>query len=126
MYFRALRIIIFFNYIFLSRDRLHLLLQRYKGIRAAEFSSLLNETQRKGILRDFRRKKLNLLIATDAMSRGMDIKDVELVVNYDAPNNTKTYVHRVGRTARGDESGECLLSHYLDKHTFLQELQSLT
>ena len=87
---------------------LYLLLQRYEGIKAAEFSSLLNETQRKGILRDFRNQKLNLLIATDAMSRGMDIRNVDLVVNYDAPNNAKTYVHRVGRTARGGEKGRAL------------------
>ena len=85
--------------------RLFLLLQRFKDIKVAEFSSKLNETQRKGILRDFRQQKVNLLIATDSMSRGMDIRNVNLVVNYDAPNNAKTYVHRVGRTARGGEEG---------------------
>ena len=89
---------------------LYLLLQRYEGIRAAEFSSQLNETQRKGILRDLRNDKFNLLIATDAMSRGMDIRNVDLVVNYDAPNNAKTYVHRVGRTARGGEKGRLFYS----------------
>ncbi|XP_066924203.1 ATP-dependent RNA helicase DDX51-like isoform X1 [Clytia hemisphaerica] len=91
-----------------STHRLFLLLQRFKDIKVAEFSSKLNETQRKGILRDFRQQKVNLLIATDSMSRGMDIRNVDLVVNYDAPNNAKTYVHRVGRTARGGEEGEAV------------------
>lgn len=87
---------------------MYLLLKQFDGVKAAEFSSSLNETQRRGVLRDFRNGKLNLLIATDAMSRGMDIKKVDLVVNYEAPVNAKTYIHRVGRTARGGEEGEAI------------------
>ena len=74
-------------------------------MKVAEFSSTLNQTQRKGILRDFKSGKINLLICSDAMARGMDIENVEFVISYDPPANVKTYVHRVGRTARAGQSG---------------------
>ena len=75
------------------------------GIRTSEFSSTLNQTQRKGILRDFKNGKIDLLICSDSMSRGMDIENVDFVVSYDPPVNMKTYVHRVGRTARAGNRG---------------------
>ena len=76
------------------------------GIRTAEFSSALNQTQRKGILRDFKSGKLDLLICSDSMARGMDIENVNFVVSYDPAVNMKTYVHRVGRTARAGNKGK--------------------
>ena len=72
----------------------------------AEFSSNLSETQRKGIIRDLNSGKVDLLISSDAMARGMDIETVRLVVNYDTAANAKTYVHRVGRTARAGKKGD--------------------
>ena len=54
----------------------------------------------------FRQRKIPILVATDVVSRGIDIDNIELVVNYDVPPNEEDYVHRIGRTARADRDGE--------------------
>jgi len=56
-------------------------------------------------LQDFRNKKLKILVATDILSRGIDIEDIDLVINYDVPNDGEDYVHRIGRTARASSEG---------------------
>ncbi|XP_069017790.1 ATP-dependent RNA helicase DDX51 isoform X1 [Embiotoca jacksoni] len=88
-----------------TAHRLHLLLQLFGGVQAAEFSSRLSPAERKRTLRDFEQGKLQLLISTDAAARGIDISGVKYVVNYDAPQYVRTYVHRVGRTARAGKAG---------------------
>ena len=57
------------------------------------------------MLRDFRSKHTRVLVATDVLSRGIDIKDIDIVINYDVPGDAEDYVHRVGRTARAASSG---------------------
>lgn len=86
--------------------RLHLLVKLYGGVQVAEYSSSLTPRQRKGILRDFKIGKLQLLICSDAMARGMDIQDVSYVISYDVPNYVRSYIHRVGRTARAGNKGK--------------------
>lgn len=56
----------------------------------------------------FRAGKIQLIVCSDALARGMDIDDVDVVINYDAPHYTKTYVHRVGRTARAGRAGTAI------------------
>lgn len=65
----------------------------------------LDQEQREDILTAFKNKKLNILVATDILSRGIDIEDIELVVNYDVPNDGEDYIHRIGRTARAASQG---------------------
>lgn len=65
----------------------------------------LDQEQREQILTAFKNKKLNILVATDILSRGIDIEDIELVVNYDVPNEGEDYIHRIGRTARAASQG---------------------
>lgn len=61
------------------------------------------------------------MVATDVMSRGIDIKDINLVINYDVPNDGEDYVHRIGRTARADTKGMALtLINEDDMYKFLQ------
>lgn len=100
-----------------ATHRLCLLLQSFQGFTVAEFSSTLSETQRKGVIRDFNSGKVDLLISSDAMARGMDINAVKLVVNYDPAANAKTYVHRVGRTARAGKDG-CAISVLHSKEVY--------
>jgi superfamily II DNA/RNA helicase len=56
-------------------------------------------------LQDFRNQKTNILVATDILSRGIDIDDIDLVINYDVPNDGEDYIHRIGRTARAATTG---------------------
>lgn len=72
---------------------------------AEEIHSDLDQQKREQVLQDFRNKKLNILVATDILSRGIDIEDIDLVINYDVPNDGEDYVHRIGRTARAASTG---------------------
>ncbi|KAJ8780525.1 hypothetical protein J1605_011526 [Eschrichtius robustus] len=89
-----------------NSHRLFLLVQAFGGVRVAEFSSRFGPGSRKRILKRFQQGKIQLLISTDATARGIDMQGVQLVVNYDAPQYLRTYVHRVGRTARAGKSGQ--------------------
>lgn len=71
----------------------------------AAISSDLEQHEREEIMRKFKNKQLQILVATDILSRGIDVEGIELVINYDVPNDAEDYVHRVGRTARADKKG---------------------
>ncbi|XP_030578168.1 ATP-dependent RNA helicase DDX51 isoform X2 [Archocentrus centrarchus] len=88
-----------------TAHRLYLLVQLFGGIQAAEFSSRLSPGERKKTLKEFEQGKIQLLISTDAAARGIDVSGVKCVVNYDAPQYIRTYIHRVGRTARAGKAG---------------------
>ncbi len=79
-----------------------------EGLPAKGIHSDLNQQQREDVLLDFKNKKIKLLVATDVLSRGIDIKGINLVINYDIPSDAEDYVHRIGRTARGDNTGVAL------------------
>lgn len=70
-----------------------------------EVHSDLEQDKREQALLDFRNHKLKVLVATDVLSRGIDIEDIDLVVNFDVPNDGEDYVHRIGRTARAASEG---------------------
>lgn len=70
-----------------------------------EIHSDLEQDAREQVLQDFRNKKLKILVATDILSRGIDIEEIDLVINYDVPNDGEDYVHRIGRTARAASTG---------------------
>jgi len=75
------------------------------GYKVEGISSDLEQTRREDVLRGFRSKQTRVLIATDVLSRGIDIKDIDIVINYDVPGDAEDYVHRVGRTARAATTG---------------------
>ncbi len=79
-----------------------------KGFDAGEIHSDLDQDQREEVMRDFRNKKVKILVATDIVSRGIDVDNIELVLNYDVPHEAEDYVHRVGRTARAARQGEAV------------------
>lgn len=81
-----------------------------KGLRSKHYlvegiSSDLEQKEREDVMVRFRSRRIRVLVATDVLSRGIDIKDINLVVNYDAPADAEDYVHRVGRTARAETTG---------------------
>jgi superfamily II DNA/RNA helicase len=75
------------------------------GYQVEGISSDLEQREREEVLMRFKSKRTRVLVATDVLSRGIDIKEINIVINYDAPNDAEDYVHRVGRTARADATG---------------------
>lgn len=75
------------------------------GLNVGEMHSDLEQAQREGILHEFRNGRINILVATDIVARGIDIDDIRLVINYDVPHDNEDYVHRIGRTARANNDG---------------------
>ncbi len=91
----------------------------------AGISSDLKQSEREEVLRKFRARQVRVLVATDVMSRGMDIKDINLVINYDAPQDAEDYVHRVGRTARAETTGIALTLVNKDDMYKLKKIEGL-
>ena len=81
---------------------------RKKRFKVAEISSDLDQADREKALLAFRAKQIQILVATDIIARGIDIKEISLVINYGVPNDAEDYVHRIGRTARADSTGEAI------------------
>ena len=75
------------------------------GMAVSEIHSDLDQSERENVMNGFRARKINILIATDILSRGIDIEDIELVINYDVPKYGEDYIHRIGRTARAASKG---------------------
>ncbi|ERF68801.1 ATP-dependent RNA helicase DRS1 [Endocarpon pusillum Z07020] len=86
------------------------------GLKAGELHGSMTQEQRINAVETFRAGKTQFLLATDLASRGLDIKGVETVINYEAPQNHEIYLHRVGRTARAGKSGRaCTLAAEPDR-----------
>jgi ATP-dependent RNA helicase RhlE len=78
---------------------------KQKGERVEGISSDLEQKDREEVLSRFKAREIRILVATDVLSRGIDIKDINLIINFDVPQDADDYVHRVGRTARADKTG---------------------
>ncbi len=85
-------------------DKLAASLQR-AGVPAKAIHGDLRQSERDSVMADFRNGRLEFLVATNVASRGLDIPDIEHVINYDVPQNPEEYIHRVGRTARAGKKG---------------------
>jgi ATP-dependent RNA helicase RhlE len=75
------------------------------GSVVGEIHSDLNQEEREKVMMGFRNRVVNILVATDIVSRGIDVEDIDLVINYDVPNDGEDYIHRIGRTARAQAEG---------------------
>ena len=92
-------------------ERLTRYLQEY-GYAVAQIHGGRSQAQRTSALKGFRSGQYRILVATDIASRGIDVQNIETVINYDLPDATEDYIHRIGRTARNGQSGQalCLLT----------------
>ena len=77
-------------------------------LNVGEMHSDLEQAQREAVMYDFKAGKINILVATDIVARGIDIDDIRVVINYDVPHDNEDYVHRIGRTARANNDGVAL------------------
>ena len=75
---------------------------------ADQIHSDIDQQGREKVLNRFKSRDLNILVATDILSRGIDVEDIDLVINYDVPQDAEDYIHRVGRTARAESEGEAI------------------
>ena len=78
------------------------------GLKVAAFHSDLEQKDREAIMLDFKNSKLDVLIGTDVLSRGIDVTGIDLVINFDAPQDPEDYIHRIGRTARAATKGTAI------------------
>ena len=96
-----------------------------KGFGAEGISSDLEQKDREDVLMRFKARQIRILVATDVLSRGIDIKDINLIINYDVPGDAEDYVHRVGRTARANTTGIALTFITEDDMYKFQQIESL-
>ncbi len=97
-----------------------------KGYPAADIHSDLDQQQRENTLLAFRNNSVPILVATDVLSRGIDIRGIDVVINYDVPSDPEDYVHRIGRTARADETGVALTLITRQTTRKFQRIEKLT
>ncbi|NNC90681.1 MAG: DEAD/DEAH box helicase [Akkermansiaceae bacterium] len=95
------------------------------GIQAEAIHGNRSQAQRDRTLKRFRSGRLPVLVATDVAARGVDIKDVTLVVNFDLPNEEEAYVHRIGRTGRAGATGHAVSFCSADELDYLREIEKL-
>ncbi len=96
------------------------------GFPSQGISSNLEQDKREEVLRDFRSKKTRILVATDVMSRGIDVKEINMVINFEVPHDAEDYVHRVGRTARVNTTGEAVTLVSKKELYKLKKIEQLT
>ena len=91
------------------------------GYNAAALHGDLSQAMRDNVMDHFRKRSLQLLVATDVAARGIDVSDLTHIINYNLPDDIETYVHRSGRTGRADKRGICIsLVHLREKHKIKQ------
>ncbi len=95
-----------------------------RGYSCSAFNGDMNQNLREKVLRDFRNSKVSILIATDIASRGLDINNISLVINYDLPLDIESYIHRIGRTGRADKIGKAILFISFKNKRFLFYLEN--
>ena len=96
------------------------------GISSEALHGDKSQGQRQRALADFKQGRVKVMIATDIAARGIDIDQLELVINYDLPDVAETYVHRIGRTGRAGHSGKALSFCSEDEYGMIRDIQKLT
>ncbi|MFA6194349.1 MAG: DEAD/DEAH box helicase [Patescibacteria group bacterium] len=95
------------------------------GHKAIEIHSNLSLNRRRAALQDFKSKKERILVATDVAARGLDVSGIELVVNYNLPDNSEDYVHRIGRTGRAGQTGKAITFATAHEQREIRDIEKL-
>lgn len=103
------------------KDLTHAL--RMRNIDARPMHSDLDQKERETVMLDFRNGKVQVLVATDIVARGIDVDDIPLVINYDVPRDAEDYVHRIGRTARAENNGTAITLVSDQDKRFFQKIE---
>ncbi|MDD5347095.1 MAG: DEAD/DEAH box helicase [Candidatus Omnitrophica bacterium] len=98
---------------------------KHMGFRAAEIHSNRSLTQRRDALDGFKAGRYRILVATDIAARGIDVTGIELVVNYDLPDDAENYVHRIGRTGRAGHKGRAISFAMPDQKEEVRSIEKL-
>ena len=106
-------------------DKLVKMLAR-NGIMAQAIHGNKSQSQRLHALKQFKDNKLRMLVATDVASRGIDVHDLSHVINYDIPEQTETYTHRIGRTGRAGKEGSAYSFCSPEEKSYLRDIQKFT
>ena len=94
-----------------------------RGYRAEELHGDMKQSQRDRVMGGFRKGQIDILIATDVAARGIDVDDVDMVINFDVPQDVEYYVHRIGRTGRAGKSGKAVTFVAPRDFTKLREIE---
>lgn len=105
-------------------DKLEKMLKK-NGYKVNSIHGDKTQSAREEALNKFKNKQVNILIATDVASRGIDINDLDAVINFDIPNVPETYVHRIGRTGRAGKTGNSYSFCAADERTYITTIQKL-
>lgn len=106
-------------------DRIARILNKNK-IQCEAIHGNKSQNTRQRVLANFKSRKTRVIVATDIAARGIDIANLELVINYDLPDVAETYVHRIGRTGRAGQHGTALSFYSKDEHSMVRNIQKLT
>ncbi|MCC6600095.1 MAG: DEAD/DEAH box helicase [Crocinitomicaceae bacterium] len=96
-----------------------------KGLNVGQISSDLEQTERERMMLGFRNRQIDILVATDVVSRGIDVDGIDLVINFDVPVDAEDYVHRVGRTARAAKKGSAITLVSTDEQNKFRRIETL-
>lgn len=96
---------------------------RKMGMNVDEMHSDLEQSKREEVMLKFKNGHINILVATDIVSRGIDVEDIRIVINYDVPKDSEDYVHRVGRTARANSDGLAITFVSENEQTYFKHIE---
>jgi len=91
----------------------------------AEIHSDLEQSEREKVITGFKNNKIKVLVATDVMSRGIDVVGIDLVISYDVPRDPEDYIHRIGRTARASKKGIAFTFITQSDYGYFKKIQTL-
>lgn len=99
------------------------LMLKKQGFNVGEMHSDLSQSERDEIMYQYKSHKIDIIVATDILARGIDIDDIRIVINYDVPRDCDDYIHRIGRTARAGTTGRAITFVSEEDQTFFKQIE---